>query len=122
MKLKNETLNKEKQKELQVIEELYNKLEMEKKRLEYENQNYENDLQENQNELQAFNERFNRLEIENRRLETENQKHKDDLNEEQEKLQSCEHENRKNKNGLQEKVKAIEEQYNTFIKRELLVD
>ena len=34
LKLKNETLNNEKQKELQASEERYNKLEMEKQRLE----------------------------------------------------------------------------------------
>ena len=77
LKLKNEMLNKEKQKELQSTEERYNKLEMEKQRLEKENQKYKSDLQERQNELLAFEERFNRIEIENRKLESENQEYKD---------------------------------------------
>ena len=188
LKLKNETLNNEKQKELRATEERYNKLEMEKQRLENENQNYlinfqsyerekqkyQNDLQEKHKEFQVFEERFNRLEIENRRLESENQECKDGLEEEQQKFQLSEHEklinerlkkeeleneklkieamkkeigsanrkfkfvtsiliaiiigqiksgfeNQKIKNDLQGKTKAIEEQYNTFIKRELLV-
>ena len=36
-------------------------------------------------------------------------------------LQSRDRENQKYKNDLHEKVKAIEEQYNTFIKHELRV-
>ena len=77
LKLKNEMLNKEKQKELQATEERYSKLEMEKQLLEKENQKYKSDLQERQNELLAFEERFNRIEIENRKLESENQEYKD---------------------------------------------
>ena len=51
LKLKNETLNNEKQKELQASEERYNKIEMEKQRLENENQKNKIDQQATQEEL-----------------------------------------------------------------------
>ena len=106
LKLKNEMLNKEKQKELQTIEERYNRIEMEQQRLENENQNYENDLKEKQKELQAFEERLNRLEIEKRKLESENQEYKDGWEVDQGIIQSHERENQKYKIDLQEKQKA----------------
>ena len=80
LKLKNETLNNEKQKEFQAFEERFNKLEMERQRLENENKNYEN-LQDKLNELQAFEGQLGELEIENRKLESENQKYKVGLEE-----------------------------------------
>ena len=89
---------------------------------EHENQKYKNDLQEKQNELQSFVDLLDRLEIENRSLETVKQYYESDLTNAQTMLQSRDSENQKYKNDLQEKVKAMEKQYNTFIKRESLVD
>ena len=108
----------EKQKEFQAFEQRFNSLEMEKQSLENENQKHKYGLEEEQekilNQLHGNFKFFipiliamitiliwqvksgNRLEMEKRRLESENQKYKNDL---------------------QEKVKAIEELYNTFIKR-----
>ena len=56
-------------------------------------------MQEKQNELEEFEDRFNQQETEKRRLESENQKIQNDL---------------------QKKIQATKEQYNTYIKRELL--
>ena len=66
LKLKNEMLNKEKQKELQSSEERYNKIEMEKQRLEDENQKYQNDLKENIGKIRSY--------------ELENQNYKSSIN------------------------------------------
>ena len=59
LKLENEILNDEKQKELQASEKRSNKREMERQRLENENQNFENDLKEKEEKIQ-FDERENR--------------------------------------------------------------
>ena len=112
----------EKQKELKIFEEQLNRLEMDQQRLGNDNKNYKDDLQGKQKELQALEERLGKLETENRRLEGEKQNCENGLKNTQTKLQSRDRENQKYKNDLQEKVKAIEEQYNTFIKRELLFD
>ena len=124
MKLKNETLNNEKQKEIQAIQERYNKLEIENQKLGSENQEYKDgweldqgiiqsherekqkykiELQEKQKELEASEERSNKLQTEKQRLEEEKQKYKNELQEKQNELQ------------------AQYKQYNTFIKREFLV-
>ena len=64
-----------------------------------ENLNYESDLQVKQNELQVTEERLNQQETENRRLETENQEYR---------------------NRLLKTIQAKNEQFNRYIKRELL--
>ena len=74
---------------------------------------YKTESKEKQRELHAFEQRLGKLEKDNQRLETEKQKRKNDLKDT---------ENKKPKNDLQEKVRAIEKQYKTFIKRKLLVD
>ena len=63
-----------------------------------ENQKLKSDLQEKQNELKEFKDRFNQQETEKQRLKSENQKIQNDL---------------------QQKIQESEEQYNTYIKREL---
>ena len=60
---------------------------------------YKTESKEKQRELHAFEQRLGKLEKDNQRL----------LN------QSCDRKIQKYKNDLQEKDKAIEEQYNTFI-------
>ena len=65
VKLENEILNDEKQKELQESEKRSTKLEIEKQRLEKENQNFENDLKEKEEKIQSD--------------ERENQKYKTNL-------------------------------------------
>ena len=96
LKLKNETLNNEKRKELQ---------------------NYENDLQEKQKQLQAFENRLGELQIDNQRLATQKENCENVLKDTETKLQSCDRENQKYKNDLQEKqeeLQASEKQYKTF--------
>ena len=105
LKLKNEMLINEKQKDLQASDERYNRLEMEKQRLENENQNYKTDLQEKQKAFEAFEERFNRLEI-------ENQEYKDGWEVDQGIIQSHEREIQKSKTNLQENQKELEERFN----------
>ena len=194
LKLENETLKNEKQKELQAFEDRLGKLEVENRRLEKENKNYENDLKEKeenihsyerearaykndlrekQNELQVIEERSNTLEVEKQWLEIVNQNYENDLKANEEKIKSYERESQNYKTNLQEKINAtemkneallmklkndkstnrkifmltlvgisiatsisfrhvghghakelqsFEEQYNTFIKRELLFD
>ena len=96
LKVKNETLNNEKQKDLQ---------------------NYENDLQEKQKQLQAFENRLGELQKDNQRLATEKKICENDVKGIQTRLQSLDGENQKYKNDLQEKQKelqASEKQYITF--------
>ena len=113
-KTKNINGLQEKQNELQAFNERFNRLEIENRRLEAENQEYKTNLREKHQEIKLFEIGLGHMEIDNKRLETEKQKFENDLL-----LVNDIYQDYRTK--LHKKIIKIEEQYNTFIKRMLLV-